>query len=178
MLGLGVVGLAAGSMWLMQRKIHPPSSLVLALDLSSPPTELSASSLFAPVPKLSHWDMLRVIDHAAYDTKVRGIVANVGGGTTPWTMAQAQEIRQASQTHCKHLTSPPAPQSPCILSLMLSPCPRACAALQSSASLLAASSCTHSLTRSVACASPSTRLAIHCGPASWLTPATLRCVVL
>jgi hypothetical protein len=38
-----------------------------------------------------------VLDYAAKDKKVRGLMANVGTGSSAWTMSQAQEIRQASQ---------------------------------------------------------------------------------
>ena len=92
-----VAGLAVGAALAYAATRPTPSSLVLALDLSTPPAELNSTSFLSPLTKPNHWEMIRVLEHAAQDKAVRGIVAHVGGGATPWTMAQAQEIRQASQ---------------------------------------------------------------------------------
>ena len=91
-------GLAVSAGFLTYAVTRPSAaSVVLALDLSAPPAELNSPSFFTPIPKPNHWEMIRVLEHAAQDSRVRGIVANVGGGGTPWSMAQAQEIRHASQ---------------------------------------------------------------------------------
>ena len=78
----------------------PDDSVVLTLDLTSPPRELSTPSLFSPQQRPSHYDTLRVLDFASRDKSVRGLMARVGPGGE-WNMAQAQEIRQASQSSAR-----------------------------------------------------------------------------
>jgi hypothetical protein len=92
-----LAGLAVGIAATAYSASRPtPSSVVLALDLSRPPSELNKLSILSPVGKPNHYDTLRVLQYAAEDKSVRGIIANVGPGGE-WNMAQAQEIRQASQ---------------------------------------------------------------------------------
>lgn len=113
-IGIGylIAGVAAGSILAfgaMRRSYGPGSFLndntvVLTIDLTSPPKELNTPSLLQPTQRPSHYDTLRVLDYAAKDKSVRGLMARVGPGGE-WNMAQAQEIRQASQTgnrHCRH----------------------------------------------------------------------------
>lgn len=100
-----LAGVAAGSMFVYgvaRRKYGPGSfieadSQVLTIDLTSPPPELNTPSLLQPVQRPSHLDTLRVLDYASKDKSVRGLMAKVGSGGE-WNLAQAQEIRQASQS--------------------------------------------------------------------------------
>ena len=100
-----VAGVAVGSSlaYSVARRSFGPGTLteantqILTLDLTSPPKELNTPSLLQPTQRPSHYDTLRVLDYAANDKSVRGLMARVGPGGE-WNMAQAQEIRQASQS--------------------------------------------------------------------------------
>jgi hypothetical protein len=140
-------GAALGSLAVYYSFLAPrrfsPSSVVLTMDLSTPPAEVNALSLLslANVGRPNHYNTLRVLEHAAKDDKVRGLMAKVGGGAG-WTMAQAQEIRQASQQQA-------ARHGSCVYVISLADAIPRClwCLLQSSASLSPGSSLTPSRTQ-------------------------------
>ena len=150
-----LAGAVAGSMLVAgvaRRKYGPGSFLdansqVLTLDLTSPPPELNTPSLLQPVQRPSHLDTLRVLDYASRDKSVRGLMAKVGSGGE-WNLAQAQEVRQASQRDTRQADTGaagcwcPANSHRRIAAV-------SCCAVQSSASHSRASSLTRSLRHSV-----------------------------
>ena len=130
--GLGV----GAALTLAVASMRRPPSVVLALDLSHPPAELNPTSIFAsPLAKPNHWDTIRVLEYAAKDPKVRGIIANVGPAAQ-WNMAQAQEIRQASRKRGQHRAAALHPHP--------LPASRSQGALLVCPSLLCLSACGHS----------------------------------
>jgi protease-4 len=93
---LVALGLAAGtalSNYYVSRQLAK-RELILALDLQHPYSETKPNfALFEP-KALSHYELLRSIEAASKDKRVKGIIANLTE-RTPLPLAQAQEIREA-----------------------------------------------------------------------------------
>ena len=163
-MGYLVAGVVAGSMLAygaFRRNYGPGSfatedTVVLTLDLTSPPKELNTPSLLQPTQRPSHYDTLRVLDYASKDQSVRGLMARVGPGGE-WNMAQAQEIRQASPTGNKHSATSTATRICCSHRFTR------CSAVVCSRAVrtIRASSLTHSQTHSVS--RPTNQAQTHSG---------------